>query len=163
MEQHFRGFEETWCQSRQNLQGYPRGKGRPLIRIVLDTNVFISSFFGGNPRKIIDLWKQDKLQLCLSQAIVEEYVEVLLRLGLNDRSEIKELLSLFSKGGNTIFTSATSPVSLVLDDPDDNKFIECAVALKAGLIISGDKHLLKIKKYLDIKILSPLEFLNEFN
>lgn len=134
-----------------------------MIRAVVDTNVFISSFFGGNPRKIIDLWKQDKLQLCLTQAIIEEYIEVLLRLGLNDRSEIKELLSLFSKGGNTIFTSATNPVSLVLDDPDDNKFIECAVALEAGHIISGDKHLLRINKYLNIKIITPLVFLEETN
>jgi hypothetical protein len=129
----------------------------------VDTNVFISSFFGGNPRKIIDLWKQDKLQLCLTQAIIEEYIEVLLRLGLNDRSEIKELLALFSKGGNTIFTSATNPVSIVLNDPDDNKFIECAVALEALHIISGDKHLLKINKYLNIKIISPLVFLEETN
>lgn len=134
-----------------------------MIRAVVDTNVFISSFFGGNPRKIIDLWKQDRLQLCLSQAIVEEYVEVLLRLGLQDKTEIKELLSLFSKGGNTIFTSETKPVSLVLDDPDDNKFIECAIALDAEHVISGDKHLLRIRKYLRIKISSPLEFLNEIN
>jgi len=129
----------------------------------VDTNVFISSFFGGNPRKIIDLWKQDRLQLCLSQAIVEEYVEVLLRLGLQDKMEIKELLSLFSKGGNTLFTSETETVTLVADDPDDNKFIECAVALEAEYIVSGDKHLLNIGKYLNIKILSPLAFLNELN
>ena len=134
-----------------------------MIRVVVDTNVFISSFFGGNPRKIIDLWKQDRIQLCLSQAIVEEYVEVLLRLGLKDKSEIKELLSLFSKGGNTLFTSATHPVSLVIADPDDNKFIECAVALEAAHIISGDKHLLNIRKYLNIKIISPLVFLEETN
>ncbi|OGV60735.1 MAG: putative toxin-antitoxin system toxin component, PIN family [Lentisphaerae bacterium GWF2_50_93] len=133
------------------------------MRAVVDTNVFISSFFGGNPRKIIDLWKQDRLQLCLSQAIVEEYVEVLLRLGLQDKMEIKELLSLFSKGGNTLFTSETETVTLVADDPDDNKFIECAVALEAEYIVSGDKHLLNIGKYLNIKILSPLAFLNELN
>ncbi len=134
-----------------------------MIRVVVDTNVFISSFFGGNPRKIIDLWKTDKIQLCLSQPIVEEYVEVLLRLGLQDRSEIKELLALFSKGGNTLFISETQPLSLVIDDPDDNRFIECAVALDASHVISGDKHLLGIRKYLSIKILSPLDFLKEIN
>ncbi|MFZ2654910.1 MAG: putative toxin-antitoxin system toxin component, PIN family [Victivallales bacterium] len=134
-----------------------------MIRAVVDTNVFISSFFGGNPRKIIDLWKQERLQLCLSQAIVEEYIEVLLRLGLQNKSEIKELLSLFAKSGNTLFTSSTEPVSLVVDDPDDNKFIECAISLKAEYIISGDKHLLNIRKYLNIKILSPLDFLNGIN
>ena len=134
-----------------------------MIRSVLDTNVFISSFFGGNPRKIIDLWKQDGIKLCLSQAIVEEYIEVLLRLGLKDKSEIKELLNLFSNRGNTIFTCATTPVSLIIEDPDDNKFVECAVALDAKYIISGDKHLLSKNKYLNIKIVSPSEFLNEVN
>jgi predicted nucleic acid-binding protein len=60
-------------------------------------------------------------------------------------------------------TSATNPVSLVIDEPDDNKFIECAVALEASHIISGDKHLLKINKYLNIKIITPLVFLEETN
>jgi len=134
-----------------------------LTRVVVDTNVFISSFFGGNPRKIIELWKTGKLQLCISQPIVEEYIEVLLRLGLQDKSEIKELLAIFSNGVNTLFISETNPLSLVIDDPDDNKFIECAVALGASHVISGDKHLLAIRKYLDIKILSPLDFLDEIN
>ena len=58
------------------------------MRIVLDTNVFISSFFGGNPRSIIDLWKDGRLTLCLSQDIIDEYIEVLGRLGLNVESEL---------------------------------------------------------------------------
>lgn len=49
---------------------------------VVDTNVFVSSFFGGNPRKVIDLWKTGELTLCLSTPIVDEYVAVLRRLGL---------------------------------------------------------------------------------
>ena len=53
-----------------------------MIKIVLDTNVFVSSFFGGNPRRIVDLWKTGEVTLCLSKAIIDEYVEVLRRLGL---------------------------------------------------------------------------------
>ena len=45
-----------------------------MIKVVIDTNVFISSFFGGNPKKIIDLWKKGEIKLCLSREIVNEYV-----------------------------------------------------------------------------------------
>ena len=131
-----------------------------MLKIVIDTNVFVSSFFGGVPREIIDLWKNGKVVLCLSQKIIEEYLEVLNRLGLEDKHEIENLTKLFAEGYNSIFTSKTPRLKVVEDDPDDNKFIECAVALDSKFIISGDKHLKDIKKYVDIEILSPKEFIN---
>ncbi len=130
-----------------------------MLRVVLDTNVFISSFFGGVPRKIIDLWKNGKITLCLSQEIVEEYIEVLSRLGVEEQ-EIKKLTRLFSEGHHSIFTAQTPKLSVVMDDPDDDKFIECAVSLDCKVIISGDRHLQSVKKYIDIVILSPREFLD---
>jgi len=129
------------------------------MRVVIDTNIFISSFFGGNPRKVIDCWKNSKIVLCLSGVILEEYVDVLRRLGFGGEKELDELLSLFKKGFNIHFTRKTPKIDAVKDDPDDNKFIECAVALKADYIISGDKELLKIGRYKKIKILKPLDFL----
>jgi len=129
-----------------------------MTKVVIDTNVFISSFFGGIPRKIIDLWKEGKITLCLSQEIVEEYVEVLKRLGVDD-DEIRKLTSLFAENYHAVFTAKTPKLSVVHDDPDDNKFIECAVALNCKIIISGDKHLRSIKKYIDINIFSPREFM----
>jgi len=131
-----------------------------MLKIVIDTNVFVSSFFGGVPREIINLWKNGKVVLCLSQKIIEEYLEVLNRLVLEDKHEIENLTKLFAEGYNSIFTSKTPRLKVVKDDPDDNKFIECAVALDSKLIISGDKHLKDIKKYVDIDILSPKEFIN---
>ncbi len=131
-----------------------------MLKIVIDTNVFVSSFFGGVPREIIDLWKNGKVVLCLSQKIIEEYLEVLNRLGLEDKHEIENLTRLFAEGYNSIFTSKTPRLKVVEDAPDDNKFIECAVALDSKFIISGDKHLKDIKKYVDIEILSPKEFIN---
>ncbi len=77
-----------------------------MNRVVIDTNVFISSFFGGIPRKIIDLWKDGKITLCLSQEIVEEYVEVLMRLGV-DNDEIRDLMKLFAENYHSIFTAKT--------------------------------------------------------
>jgi putative PIN family toxin of toxin-antitoxin system len=95
-----------------------------MIRVVVDTNVFISSFFGGNPRKIIDHWKSGELTFCLSKPIIDEYIEVLRRLELQNEKEIDELLSLFAHGYNVVFTAKTPKLHIVEKDPDDNMFIE---------------------------------------
>ena len=124
------------------------------MRVVVDTNIFVSSFFGGNPRRIIDLWKTCAIMLCLTRAIVEEYIEVLQRLGLKQEKELQELLDLFAKGFNSVFSAKTPVLKIVVADPDDDMFIECAVALKASFIISGDKALLNVKEYMGIKVLS---------
>jgi putative PIN family toxin of toxin-antitoxin system len=128
------------------------------MRIVLDTNVFISSFFGGNPRTIIDLWKDGRLTLCLSQDIFDEYIEVLRRLGLDNTQELEELLKLFATGFHIVFTTRTPEIHVVTD-PDDDKFIACALALKAGCVVSGDKALVDVRLHQGIRIVTPREFL----
>ena len=133
-----------------------------MNRVVVDTNVFISSFFGGNPRKIIDLWKSGEITLCLSKPIVDEYIEVLRRLGLQSEKEIEALLGLFAHGFHVVFTAKTPDLHIVEKDPDDNMFIECAVALKSGFVITGDKALKAIQEYMNIKIVSPSEFLKKY-
>ena len=130
------------------------------MNVVIDTNVFISSFFGGNPRAIIDLWKNRKVTLCLSKEILDEYVDVLKRLDL-DSKLVKELLSFFAGGRNILFSVSTPDLSVVREDPDDDKFINCAVALKAEAVITGDKALLNIREYSGIKIVTPRQFLDE--
>ncbi|MEK6590648.1 MAG: putative toxin-antitoxin system toxin component, PIN family [Nitrospinota bacterium] len=132
------------------------------MKVVIDTNIFVSSFFGGNPRKIIDLWKNEKITLCLSNAILDEYVDVLYRIGMKNESEIKELLSLFSKGFNLLFTTKTPKINIVKNDPDDDKFIECAAALKANAVITGDKKVLSIKEYTGIRIIASQQFLENY-
>jgi len=128
------------------------------MRIVLDANVFISSFFGGNPRTIIDLWKDGRLTLCLSQDIFDEYIEVLRRLGLGNTPELEELLKLFATGFHIVFTTRTPEIHVVAD-PDDDKFIACALALKAGCVVSGDKALVDVRLHQGIRIVTPREFL----
>jgi hypothetical protein len=132
------------------------------MRIVIDTNVFVSSFFGGNPRKNVNLWKSGALTLCLSKEILEEYVEVLGRMGLQDDLALKELLDLFSRAPNIVFTSKTPEVHAVPGDPDDDKFIACAAALQAEVVVTGDKELEAVGIYSDIRILTPSRFLGEF-
>ena len=132
------------------------------MKVVVDTNVFVSSFLGtGNPRKIIDVWKQGEITLCLSTEIVEEYVEVLGRLGLADEGEIGEILQLFARGFHTIFTAKTPELKIVEKDPHDDMLFECAVALGASSIISGDKAVLAIKDYMGIRVVTPSEFLKQ--
>lgn len=133
-----------------------------MIKVVIDANVFISSFFGGNPKKIIDLWKKGEIKLCLSREIVDEYIEVLRRFGLQNENELQELLNIFSEGHNIIFSATTPSLKIIEQDPDDNMFIECAVALGCSHIISGDKHLQQVKNYIRIKIVNPKEFLIQF-
>src|SRR4030042_2778749 len=133
------------------------------MKVVVDTNIFVSSFFGGNPRKIVDLWKEGKIILCLSKDILDEYIDVLHRVGLKGEEEMEELLSLFAKGFNILFTTKTPKIRAVRDDPDDDKFIECAVGLKAEVIITGDKALKAMNEYMGIKILTPQQFLKTYN
>ena len=133
-----------------------------MIRVVIDTNVFVSSFFGGIPKKIINLWKNGHIILCLSQDIIEEYLAVLNRLGLDNEQEMLDLTRLFAEGYHSIFTAKTSKIDVVAD-AEDNKFIEGAVALNSKIIVSGDKHLTSIRKYIDIDILSPRELIEDYN
>ena len=132
------------------------------MKVVIDTNIFVSSFFGGNPKKIIDLWKNEQITLCLSHAVLDEYIDVLRRIGMKDEQELEELLSLFSKGFNLLFTIKTPQIKIVKSDPSDDKFIECAVALKADIIIAGDRKVLAIKEYMGIRILTPQQFLEDY-
>jgi predicted nucleic acid-binding protein len=84
-------------------------------------------------------------------------------MGLQNERELEELLNLFARGFNVLFTAKTPNLNVVENDPDDDKFIECAVALKSKFIISGDKGLREIENYMGIKIQSPKQFLDEYS
>lgn len=131
-------------------------------RVVIDTNVLVSSFHGGPPREIIDLWRGHAVTLCLSPPIVEEYRRVLARLGV-PTPLIQELFAVFARGASCLFAAQTPTLAVIERDPDDDKFIECAVALNASTIISGDKDLLSLGRYFDIEILSPRSFLDTYH
>ena len=132
------------------------------MRVVIDTNVFVSSFLkgGSNPRRVIDLWREGKIMLCLSEAILEEYLEVLTRLGMSEEPELDELLELFKSRGHVVFVTEVLDLSVVEGDPDDDKFVECAVTAGARHVISGDRHLRELKQYQDVSILTPTAFLD---
>jgi len=135
------------------------------MRVVIDTNVFASSFLnpGGQPRKVIDLWKTGEIILCLSPEIIEEYIIVLSRLGLEGEPELDELLDLFRSKSNILFAALQGNLKVVSDDPADDKFIQCALRTKAELIISGDRHLLELKRHGEALIVSSASFHKHFH
>lgn len=133
------------------------------MRVVIDTNVFVSSFFGGKPRQIIDLWRDGKLIWCLTRPIVDEYVRVLSRMGLENADGLHALLTLFAEGPNILYSAKTPRITIITEDSDDDKFLEAALALNCTVIISGDKHLLNVGSYMGIQILSPAAFLAEMD
>lgn len=130
-------------------------------KVVVDTNVFVSSFLSptGPPRKIVDLWHDGKIRLCLCAEIVEEYIEVLLRMGFADRDDLKDLLELIRSRNGIDFVAIDGALRAIPSDPADDKFVECAVASGARFIVSGDRHLLRLREWDDVRILSPTDFL----
>ncbi|HEY6171485.1 MAG TPA: putative toxin-antitoxin system toxin component, PIN family [Candidatus Kapabacteria bacterium] len=129
------------------------------MRVVIDTNVIISSFFGGNPAKILALLDSGVIHLCASQEIIDEYFEILERMK-RTHEEIEKFGSYLLNADTIDHISYTPKLSVVKEDPDDDKFIECAVSLNAEYIITGDKALRAIGEYENIKIVTPKEFLN---
>ncbi len=132
------------------------------MRVVVDTNVFISGiFFGGAPGEIIELWKTRRIVPVLSENIISEYLRVARKIHeKHARIEIEPLVELLVVNAEIIDTSGV--VVDACEDPDDDKFLECAIVGKCPVIISGDAHLLKLVEYRDIRILNPRAFLEKY-
>jgi len=132
------------------------------MRIVLDTNVFISGiFFSGPPSQILKAWGNLNFQIVLSQEILDEYQQVAHELSSKfpyvDILPIIEMVTIHGKFVDTQNIDIT-----VCEDPDDNKFIECAIASNCPIIVSGDKHLLKLTDYKGITVLNPRNFVERY-
>jgi putative PIN family toxin of toxin-antitoxin system len=130
------------------------------MRVILDTNVFISGiFFSGPPSQILKAWANQSLQIILSQQILDEYQRVSEELSSQFQEiDILPIIELVTIHGQFIDTQGLD-IS-VCEDPDDDKFLECAVAGKCKIIISGDKHLLKLSGYEGISVMSPRHFVD---
>lgn len=132
------------------------------MKVVLDTNVFISGiFFDGPPFQILCAWRDGGLQLLISEKILEEYIRVADILSTRypqiDLGPVLELITLEAE-----FVSAPNLPKPVCADPDDDKFLECAIAGNARILVSGDKHLLRISDFCGVEIISPRAFVNRF-
>jgi len=132
------------------------------MRVILDTNVFISGiFFSGPPSQILKAWANQSFQIVLSQQILVEYQRVAEELSSKFQSiDILPIIELVTIHGQFVDTQSFD-IS-VCEDPDDDKFLECAVAGKCKTIISGDKHLLKLSGYEGITVWSPRNFVDKY-
>ena len=132
------------------------------MRVVLDTNVVVSALlFTGIPSKLVQLWQGGAITALVSRTILEEYLRVLsypkFKLSEGDiRGLIQEELLPYVEVVKT-----RRRLRVVDRDPSDDKFVECAVAGKARVIISGDKDLLSIGRYRKTLIQSPAQFLEQ--
>lgn len=132
------------------------------MRIVLDTNVFISGiFFTGPPYQILKAWRDGRFQLLVSPSILDEYQRIGAELALQFRDvDLKPFLDLLTVQAEIVLAPTLPPV--IRDDPSDDKFLEAAVAGNASYIISGDKHLLKLSELQGIQILKPRDFAQRY-
>ena len=132
-----------------------------MIKAVLDTNVVISAvIFGGKPRKVLNLAIEGKISLFFSEPMLEEIREIL--GGRKFRFTSPQLLAVereLEAISDTVYPDRR--IKIVKDDPDDDVFIECALAADADYIVSGDKHLLDLKRYGNIKIVNAAEFIEQ--
>ncbi|OIN94856.1 MAG: putative toxin-antitoxin system toxin component, PIN family [Deltaproteobacteria bacterium CG1_02_45_11] len=132
------------------------------MRVILDTNVFISGiFFSGPPSQILKAWANQSFQILLSQQILDEYQSVAEDLSSKFQTiDILPIIELVTIHGQFVDTQGFD--MSVCEDPDDDKFLECAVAGKCKTIISGDKHLLRLSGYEGITVWSPRNFVDKY-
>ncbi len=141
------------------------------MKIVIDTNVLISGIlWQGPPNEILELVENDKLQLIQSVETYDElekviqkgkFAEILKNRKLDLDMILEAIFTIAKFYQITINTANKVRQEVAIEDADDLKFIELAVEAGAAFIISGDRHLLKIKKHENTAIVNPVEFLEK--
>ena len=131
-------------------------------KVVIDSNVLVSAFgWHGRPEEVVKLATTGKIANFTSMEMLSELARVIsypkLRFPESLQAEIIE----------TVFTSSSlvtvsAPLNVINSDPADNRVLECAIAASVDFIISGDKHLLDLKKFKDIEIVTPEDFLLKY-
>jgi putative PIN family toxin of toxin-antitoxin system len=131
------------------------------MRVVLDTNVYVSFLLtrGATISHILDAWEEDTFTLLISpQMLVEirrviEYPHLKARIKPHEAKALLEALE-----NDAVMLEGKLALTGVTPDPKDDMVIACGVEGKADYVVSGDPHLLKIKQYTGVQIVSPAEF-----
>lgn len=134
------------------------------MKVILDTNVLISAtFWEGDSSKIVKKVEDKEIELILSKDILDEFKGVLGYKEIQEKIKNKNLEMKRTVEKIISISSIVEPknrFNVVEGDSDDDKFLECAVEGNANFIVSQDNHLLKLKEFKGIKILTPSAFLN---
>jgi len=132
------------------------------VKIVVDTNVMVSGvLFGGVPGRVLEAWRDGRVDVVASEPIFREYQRVADTLAerYGDLG-LTAILALVAREAEWVEAAPLpEPVST---DPDDDKFLACARAAGAGVVVSGDSDLLSIERWEGIKILSPRQFVDAY-
>jgi putative PIN family toxin of toxin-antitoxin system len=139
-----------------------RAEGTMIV--VLDTNVIVSALLSpaGPPAEIIERWRADEFEVATSPLLLSELERVLQYPRVRERYKRPEematgLLKRFGTAAAVVNPQVT--LDVIEEDDADNRVLECAVAGGASYIVTGDAHLLRLKEYRGIAILTPAEFL----
>ena len=133
-----------------------------MMRAVADTNILVSAAIAkGNQYLLLEKAKLGRFRLVISPQIIAELKGVISRpkFGFSNEqveSVVKQILSISE------LVMTTSKVDGVKNDPPDNRILEAAIDGKASYIVSGDKDLLRLKKFKGVKILTASKFLEKF-
>ena len=128
------------------------------MRVVIDTNVLVSGIFWaeGPPGYILQRWLSGKLTVVVSREILDEYRGIITRLSSRKKTDVSKLLERLLMQVHFIFP-AQLPTT-VCSDEDDDKFIAAAYSGRAKYLVTGDRALLKVKRFRKVLIVSPLTF-----
>ncbi len=127
-------------------------------KLVFDMNILISGYlWGGRPRQAIRVVKSGAFTLLYCRESIDELIRVLsMKFGLDSEEIFRIVLDLQTIGKNTTIISKEQPIT---DDVTDNLFINLAIDGNAKMIVSGNSHLLRLKEYKNIEIMTVYEFL----
>ena len=129
------------------------------MRLVLDTNVVASGLlWEGAPAQLLDAAQAGELELCTSRVLLAELARILLRAKFAKAiaasgSSLDELVLGYAELATFIEPASIAPT--VLADPDNDHVLACALAARADLIVSGDRHLLDLARFHDMPIIKP--------
>lgn len=131
------------------------------MKVIVDTNVFVSGvFWKGPPNRILDAWVDGRFKLIVSPQILEEYRRVLGELG-SKYSNVKYERILDLVGLEAEVVSPVVFVRPVCKDADDDIFLEAGLAASINYIVSGDKALLATDGFKGLRVVTPSVFLKD--
>jgi putative PIN family toxin of toxin-antitoxin system len=129
-----------------------------LERVVFDTNVWISGLlWRGKPYQCLLLARGKVVEAFYCQLMAGELSQKLRNTFGFSENRIEAVMYDFRR--TCTHVKISGELHVVVDDPDDDKFVECAVVAGAKLIVSGDGHLLRLGQHRDIQIVSASQFL----
>jgi uncharacterized protein len=130
------------------------------LKAVFDTNIFVSALAipGGQAERAIDLVLDARVNLCISKEIIHEVLGVLAQKFSKGPEELSRTAVFLSELAELVVPRKKLAV---LDDEPDNRILECAATGNADVTVTGDRAMLNLKKYQEIRILSLRQFLDE--